>query len=39
MIVERNLIMSLLKMTKAGPVLVEDVKKDSRITSDIALKL
>ena len=39
MIVERNLIMSLLKMTKAGPVLVEDVKKDSRITLDIALKL
>ena len=39
MIVERNLIMSLLKMTKDGPVLIENVKKDSRIASDIAVKL
>ena len=39
MIVERNLIMSLLKLTKDGPVLIEIVKKDSRITSDIAIKL
>src|SRR4030067_2561373 len=39
MIVERNLIMSLLKLTKDGPVLVEDVKEDSRLTTYIAMKL
>jgi Holliday junction resolvase-like predicted endonuclease len=39
MIVERNLLISLLKLTKNGPVLTENVKKDSRVTSDIALKL
>src|SRR3990170_2268591 len=39
MVVERTLIMSLLKLTKDGPVLIENVKKDSRITSDIAVKL
>ena len=39
MVVERNLVMSLLKMTKDGPVLIEDVKKESRITLDIAVNL
>ena len=33
MSVECNLIISLLKLTKEGPVLIEDVKKDSRIPS------
>jgi Holliday junction resolvase-like predicted endonuclease len=31
--------MSLLKLTKDGPVLIETVKKDSRIASDIVRKL
>ena len=39
MVVERNLIMSLLKLTKDGPVLIEDVKRDSRVTLDIAVRL
>ena len=39
MIVERNLIMSLLKLTKDEPVLIENVKKDSKITLDIAIRL
>src|SRR3990170_3923042 len=39
MVVERNLIMSLLKLTKDGPVLIENVKKDSRIPSDIIVQL
>jgi Holliday junction resolvase-like predicted endonuclease len=39
MAVERDLIMSLLKLTKNGPVLVEYVNKDARIASDIVRKL
>jgi Holliday junction resolvase-like predicted endonuclease len=39
MTIERNLLISLLKLTKNGPVLIEDVKKDSRIASDIVRKL
>jgi Holliday junction resolvase-like predicted endonuclease len=39
MVVERNLIMSLLKLTKDGPILIEDVKKDSRLTLEIVMKL
>jgi Holliday junction resolvase-like predicted endonuclease len=39
MAVERDLIMSLLKLTKNGPVLVECVNKDARIASDIVRKL
>ena len=39
MAIERNLITSLLKLTKDGPVLIENVKKDSRITSEVAIKL
>lgn len=37
--IERDLIMSLLKLTKDGPVLIEQVNKDARIASDIVLKL
>lgn len=39
MSVERNLIISLLKLTKEGAVLTEDVKKDSRTPSTITTKL
>jgi len=39
MAVERDLIMSLLKLTKDGPVLIESINKDARIASDIARKL
>ncbi len=38
-LVERDLLISLLKLTKDGSVLVECVKKDAKIASDIALKL
>ena len=34
MIVERNLLISILKLTKNGSVLIEDVKKDSRLPLD-----
>jgi Holliday junction resolvase-like predicted endonuclease len=37
--VERNLIISLLKLTKEGAVLIEDMKKDSRIPAATAKKL
>ena len=39
MSVERNLVISLLKLTKDGPVLIESVNKDARIPSAVALKL
>ena len=39
MSVERNLVISLLKLTKEGPVLIESVNMDARIPSAIALKL
>jgi len=39
MSVERNLIISLLKLTKAGPILIENVNLDARIPSTIAKKL
>lgn len=39
MVIERNLLISLLKLTKNGPVLVKDVNKDSKIASDIVRKL
>ena len=39
MSVERNLVISLLKLTKEGPVLIESVNKDARIPSAVALKL
>jgi PII-like signaling protein len=39
MVIERDLLMSLLKLTKDGPVLTEIVNKDSKIASDIVRKL
>lgn len=39
MAVERDLLISLLKLTKDGSVLIEDVNKDSKIASDIVRKL
>jgi Holliday junction resolvase-like predicted endonuclease len=39
MAVERNLLISLLKLTKTGSVLVESVNKDSRMAFSIAVKL
>ena len=39
MVVERDLLISLLKLTKDGVALIEDVNKDSRIASDIVRKL
>jgi Holliday junction resolvase-like predicted endonuclease len=39
MIVERNLIISILKLTRNGPTLGEDVKKDSRLPSDTMIEL
>ncbi|MCJ7763305.1 NERD domain-containing protein [Candidatus Bathyarchaeota archaeon] len=39
MVVERDLLISLLKLTKDGPVLVEDVKSDAKTTMSIARKL
>jgi Holliday junction resolvase-like predicted endonuclease len=39
MSVERNLIISLLKLTKTGPVLIESVNQDARIPSTVTVKL
>jgi len=39
MIIERDLLISLLKLTKDGPTLIEFINKDSRIASDIVKKL
>lgn len=39
MVVERDLLISLLKLTKDGPVLVETVNNDAKIASDIVIKL
>lgn len=39
MVIERNLLISLLKLTKDGSVLIKDVNKDSKIASDIVRKL
>jgi Holliday junction resolvase-like predicted endonuclease len=39
MVIERDLIISLLKLTRDGPVSVESVNKDARIASDIVKKL
>ncbi len=39
MIIVRNLIISLLKLTKNGSVLIKDVNKDSKIASNIVKKL
>ena len=39
MSVERNLIISLLKLTKEGTVLIQSVNKEARIPSAVTLKL
>ncbi len=39
MIVERNLLISILKLTQKGSVLIEDVKKDSRLPLDSMIGL
>ena len=39
MSVERNLLISLLKLTKEGPVLIENVNKEARIPSSVSLEL
>ena len=39
MIIERNLIISVLKLTKNSSVLIEDVKKDSRLPLDTMIDL
>jgi predicted transcriptional regulator len=39
MSVERNLLISILKLTKEGPVLIENVKKEARIPATVALEL
>ena len=39
MSVERNLLISLLKFTKKGPVLIEDVNRDARIPVVVSLNL
>ena len=39
MAIERGLLISLLKLTKDGAILIETVNKDSRIASDIVRKL
>lgn len=39
MSVERNLVISLLKLTKEGPVLIKSVNQDARIPSTVTLKL
>jgi len=37
--IERNLLISLLKLTKESPALLEDIKKDARLPSSVCLKL
>jgi len=39
MVIERNLLISLLKLTKNGSVLIKDVNRDSKISLDIMRKL
>ena len=39
MVIERDLLISLLKLTKDRPVLIECVNQDARIASDIVRKL
>jgi Holliday junction resolvase-like predicted endonuclease len=38
-VIERDMLMSLLKLTKDGSILIENVNKDSKIASDIVRKL
>jgi Holliday junction resolvase-like predicted endonuclease len=37
--IERNLLISLLKLSKNGPILIKDVNKDSKIASSIIIKM
>jgi Holliday junction resolvase-like predicted endonuclease len=39
MVIERDLLISLLKLTKDGPVLTKSVNQEARLASDIARKL
>jgi Holliday junction resolvase-like predicted endonuclease len=39
MSIERNLLISLLKLTKKGPVLIENVNKEARLPSSDSLEL
>src|SRR3990172_4104958 len=39
MVVGLNLVISLLKLTRAGSVLIENVNRDARIPSDVTKKL
>jgi Holliday junction resolvase-like predicted endonuclease len=39
MVVERDVLIALLKLTKNGSVLIENVNKDARVASDITLEL
>jgi Holliday junction resolvase-like predicted endonuclease len=39
MVVERDLLISLLKLTKNGSILIETVNKDAKASSDIVMKL
>ena len=39
MSIERNLLISLLKLTIAGPVLIESINKEARIPSVVSLEL
>jgi len=39
MVIERDLLISLLKLTKDGPVLIECVNQNTKIASDIVRKL
>jgi Holliday junction resolvase-like predicted endonuclease len=38
-VIERDVVISLLKLTKDSPVLIENVNRDARVTSGVALKL
>jgi len=37
--VERSLLISLLKLTKEGPVLIENINRDARIPSSVTWDL
>jgi Holliday junction resolvase-like predicted endonuclease len=39
MVIERDLLIFLLKLTKDGPVLTESVNQKARVASDIAVKM
>ena len=39
MSIERDLLISVLKLTKNGPVLIKHVNQDSRTPSDIVRKM